>query len=58
MDKTKLEKVVADDKAKFIQEETIKIQAESIIAKNLAAQADAELAKAMPGLNAANAAVA
>lgn len=37
MDKTKAEKIVADEKAKFIQQESLKIQEESVIAKHFAA---------------------
>jgi len=54
----KKDQEIADAKAKFIQEETVKIEAEALIANNLAAAADAELAKAMPNLIAANNAVA
>lgn len=53
----KKEQEVADEKAKFIQAESIKIEAEALIARNLAAAADAELEKAMPNLLAANRAV-
>jgi len=53
----KKEQEVADEKAKFIQQETAKIEAESIIARKLAADADFELSKAMPNLIAANKAV-
>jgi dynein heavy chain len=51
------EREQAEAKSKFIQEESIKIEAEAQIANNLAAAADAELAKAMPNLIAANDAV-
>jgi dynein heavy chain len=51
------EREIAEAKSKFIQEESIKIEAEAQIANNLAAAADAELAKAMPNLIAANNAV-
>lgn len=54
----KKEQEVADEKAKFIQHESAKIEVESVIARKLAAEADAELAKAMPNLLAANSAVA
>jgi len=54
----KKEQEVADEKAKFIQHESAKIEVESVIARKLAAEADAELAKAMPNLIAANNAVA
>lgn len=53
----KKEEEIANAKAKFIEEETVKINAEALIASNLAAAADAELAKAMPNLLAANKAV-
>lgn len=53
----KKEQEVADAKSSFIQAETVKIEAESVIAKSLAAAADAELAKAMPNLIAADKAV-
>lgn len=53
----KKEQEIADEKAKFIQSESHKIEAESVIARKLAADADAELEKAMPNLLAANRAV-
>ena len=53
----KKEQDIADDKAKFIQQESAKIEVESKIAKKLADDADHELAKAEPSLIAANDAV-
>jgi dynein heavy chain len=53
----KKEQDIADDKAKFIQQESAKIEVESKIAKKLAEDADHELAKAEPSLVAANDAV-
>lgn len=53
----KKEQEIADAKASFIQAESTKIEFESVIARKLAADADAELAKAMPNLLAANRAV-
>lgn len=47
----------ADEKSKFIQVESIKIEAEAKVAKELADAADRELEKAMPNLLAANRAV-
>lgn len=43
MQEAKRDQEIADEKAKFIQAESAKIDAESIIAKRLAAEADAEL---------------
>jgi dynein heavy chain len=53
----KKEQDVADAKSTYIQSESSKIEIESVIARRLAADADAELAKAMPNLLAANKAV-
>jgi len=53
----KKEQEIADDKAKFIAAESVKIEAEAKIAKELADAADRELAKAMPQLELANSAV-
>jgi dynein heavy chain len=53
----KKEQDVADAKSTYIQAESAKIEIESVIARKLAADADAELAKAMPNLLAANRAV-
>lgn len=52
------EQNVADEKSKYIQQETIKIEIESKNARKLADEADHELAKAEPSLIAANDAVA
>lgn len=54
----KKEQEIADGKAEFIRQESAKIELEAVVARKLAADADAELAKAMPNLVAADNAVA